>query len=99
MTLDPEQPLHRKTQESIQHTQKVLADTKDAGFAILDKIRNQGSMLRASDDRLTPIFGMSGETGKLIKTIQGSMSSGRRLFAVLVVLTVLILYFVIKWKG
>lgn len=98
MSFDPEQPFQRKTQESIRHSKSLLHDTKDAGVAILEKIRNQGERLRHSNDRLTPIAGMSGEAGKLLNNIFGSLGSDRRLFVVLAVLTIIILFLVIRWK-
>ena len=95
---DPEQPIQRKMQESVRQSRSLLEDTKQTGIAILEKIRSQGDALRGANDRLTPIATRASESGRLVDRVLSSLSSGRRLFAVLAFLTILILFLVIRWK-
>jgi hypothetical protein len=96
---DRQQPVKRKIQESMNIARSEAQNALDLGFEVLTRIRQQGASLMRSDDLLTPIAGLSRQSGTLMGRIMSNMASGRWLFAVLALITIVILWLVIRWKS
>jgi hypothetical protein len=97
--MDPENPIARKTNESLRASLSEATNSVELGVDVLARLRDQGSRLRHTNDRLTPIAALSENSNRLMSSIMSSMTSGRRLFCVLATATVVLLLFVIRWKS
>jgi hypothetical protein len=97
--MEPEQPLKRKIHESLAYSRNEASNAYQTGLEVLARIRDQGLRLSRSNEHLTPIVGMSAESNRFIGTIMNSLSSGRRLFLLLAIVTIIILYLTLRWKS
>jgi hypothetical protein len=95
----PGDPLKRKIQASLDASRYELGNAYQAGVEVLTRIRAQAGILGRADEHLTPISGMSQESNRFIGTISKTLSSGRRLFFLLAVVAIIILWLVIRWKS
>jgi hypothetical protein len=96
---DLEQPVNRKVQESMTIARSEARSALELGVEVLTRIRQQGASLMCSDDLLTPIAGLSRQSSTMMGRIMSNMTSGRWLFSFLALLTIVILWFVIRWKS
>jgi hypothetical protein len=96
---DSQLPVKRKIQESMTTARSEAHNALELGFEVLGRIRQQGASLMRSNDLLTPIAGLSHESSSLMGRIISNTASGRWLFAILALITVVILWLVIRWKS
>jgi hypothetical protein len=97
--MDPESPTARKVNESLRTSLSEATSSVELGVDVLTRLREQGGRLRHTNDRLTPISALSEQSGRVMSSIMSGMSSGRRLFYVLALVTVILLWLVIRWKS
>jgi hypothetical protein len=93
-----DRPVQRQILESLSNSRYHAENVLQVGIDALGRLRRQGDRLLHANENLTPIGGMTEQAHGMIGTIMGSLSSGRRLFYVLAVVTVLILFLVVRWK-
>jgi sirohydrochlorin ferrochelatase len=92
------EPVQRRILEGLSNSRYYAENALQVGIEALGRLRKQGDRLLHADGNLTPIGGMTDQSEGMIGAIMSSLGSGRRLFYVLAGATVLILFFVIRWK-
>jgi hypothetical protein len=97
--MDPETARARKVNESLRVSISTANESVDLGVQLVSKLRDQGHRLRQTSDRLLPISGLSEQSNRFMSLIMSAMNSGRRLFFFLAILTIIILWLVIRWKS
>ena len=95
---DFDQPIQRKINESLAHSQANAENALNTGVEVLMRLRSQNEKLTHASDTISPLLSMAEASNKVIGNISGALSSGKLLFLFLAILTIVILFLVIRWK-
>ena len=92
------EPLQRKIKESMDYSKQLVNETITSGVEALTRLRNQGSVLRHANDNLSPLSSMTDDSYGVINSTMKELASGRGLFFVGAIITIIIIFLMLRWK-
>ena len=80
------------------YSKQLVNETITSGVEALTRLRNQGSVLRHANDNLSPLSSMTDDSYGVINSTMKELASGRGLFFVGAIITIIIIFLMLRWK-
>lgn len=93
-----ENSIKKKISDGLRFSHQKANDALSTGMEALNRLQNQGRSLTNSNDLLNPLYSSGDLSEKLSNQIFSNLTSSKKLFYSLSILTIIIIFFLLRWK-
>jgi len=90
--------MKRKINDGMKMSQRKANEALSTGVEALARLKAQGSKLSGTNDTLSPLFDSAERSQSISNVILSSMQSGKTMFYICAIVTIVIIFLVIRWK-